>query len=113
MLTIQALEEYGANVKEGLQRCMGKEDFYLRLVGMALADGGFAKLGEAIEEKDYKKGFEAAHALKGILSNLSLTPILDPVVEITELLRAGTETDYAPLYARIMEQYNKLKQLSA
>ena len=44
MLTIDALKAFGADVDEGLQRCMNNEAFYLRMVGMALADGGFAEL---------------------------------------------------------------------
>ena len=49
MLTIEKLREYGANVEEGLGRCMNNETFYLRLVNMAAGDGGFAKLREALE----------------------------------------------------------------
>ena len=37
--------------------------------------------------------FESAHALKGMYSNLSLTPLTAPISEMTELLRAGTDTD--------------------
>ena len=35
MLTIEKLKAYGANVDEGLSRCMNNETFYLRLVNMA------------------------------------------------------------------------------
>lgn len=31
MLTIEKLREYGANVDDGLTRCMGKEDFFFFL----------------------------------------------------------------------------------
>ena len=41
MLTIENLKALGANTDEGLARCLGKEDFYLRMVGLALADDGF------------------------------------------------------------------------
>ena len=41
MLTIDNLKSLGANTDEGLARCLGKEDFYLRMVSMALADNGF------------------------------------------------------------------------
>lgn len=44
MLTIQGLREYGANVDEGLRRCLNNEDFYIRLVGIAAADEGYDKL---------------------------------------------------------------------
>ena len=112
MFTIEALNEYGANVQAGLARCMNNESFYLRMVGMAVADEGFGTLGAALGEKDLQKAFEAAHALKGILANLELPPVLKPVEEITEFLRARTEMDYAPLYGEIMEQYEKLKAIA-
>ena len=44
MLTIEKLKAYGANVDEGLSRCMNNETFYLRLVNMAANDAGFERL---------------------------------------------------------------------
>ena len=112
MLTIEKLKEYGANVEEGLQRCMGNEDFYIKMVNMMLADNSIDKLKEAIAENDLDTAFEAAHALKGVAANLSLTPISDPAVEITELLRNRTEMDYSELVAKICEQKEKLASLA-
>ena len=62
-MTIDALRACGVNVEEGLGRCMNNEAFYLRLTGMALADGNFDKLAQAVEKGNYKEAFEAAHAL--------------------------------------------------
>jgi HPt (histidine-containing phosphotransfer) domain-containing protein len=90
-VTIQALEAYGADVKSGLARCMGMEDFYLRLVTMELADVNFDKLDRALAEQDAKAGFEAAHALKGAVGNLGLTPLFAPLSEISEKLRSARE----------------------
>ena len=112
MLTIEKLKEYGANVEEGLQRCMGNEDFYIKMVNMMLADNSIDKLKEAIAENNLDTAFEAAHALKGVAANLSLTPISDPAVEITELLRNRTEMDYSELVAKICEQKEKLASLA-
>ena len=112
MLTIEKLKEYGANVEEGLQRCMGNEDFYIKMVNMMLADNSIDKLKEAIAENNLDTAFEAAHALKGVAANLSLTPISDPAVEITELLRNRTEMDYSELVAKISEQKEKLASLA-
>ena len=47
MLTMDALKAYGANVEEGLARCVNNEPFYLRMVGMVLADDKFDKLKDA------------------------------------------------------------------
>ena len=48
-----------------------------------------------------RTAFEAAHSLKGVLANLAITPLLEPIKEITELLRAETQMDYSELMATI------------
>ena len=58
-----------------------------------------------------KEGFKAAHALKGVSGNLSLTPLYEKVVEITELLRAETKMDYTDLLKGILEEKEKLEHL--
>ncbi len=111
MLSIDALTAYGANVKEGLARCMNNEGFYLRLVKMAVRDTNFEALEQAIAVKDLDEGFHAAHALKGVLANLALTPVLEPVAEMTELLRARRDTDYGPLLDRMRKGRAELMDL--
>ena len=111
MLSIQALKEYGANTDEGLKRCFGNEAFYLKLVASVPKEASFTKLSEAMAGGDLNAGFEAAHALKGVLANLSMTPILAPVEELTELLRARTEMDYDPLLNKVTEEFEKLKKI--
>ena len=98
MITLDALKLYGANTAEGLARCLKNETFYLRMVGMALADKNFDKLKAAIDAGDASAAFSAAHALKGSIGNMALTPIYEPICALTELLRgkdapvAGAET---------------------
>ena len=111
MLTIENLRAYGANVEEGLGRCMNNEAFYLRLVNMAADDAGFERLREAVEQNDAKACFEAAHALKGMLGNLALTPLAEPASELCELYRGGTEADGSVLWNEIREQREKLLSL--
>ena len=111
MITIDKLRSYGADVDDGLVRCMNKEDFYLMLVGKALGDNRLEALENQINEKNYDAAFETAHALKGLYANLSLTPLTKPVVEITELLRSRTDTDYSALLAEAKAQYEKLSSL--
>ncbi len=111
MLTIDALRAYGANVDEGLSRCFNNEAFYLKLVGMLNNETNFDRLAETLQAHDLDGAFEAAHALKGVLGNLSLTPAYDKVNEITELLRVRTDMDYSGLLADIMEQQKLLKEM--
>ena len=111
MLSIDALRAWGANVDEALVRCLNNESFYLTLVQKAIKDPTFDRLPEAVAAGDLDKAFEAAHALKGVMANLALTPICKPVQEITELLRSRAATDYAPLLSEIRSQRESLLQL--
>ena len=111
MLTVETLKELGANTEEGLARCMNNEAFYLKMVRMGLGDAGFGKLEDAIRREDYKAAFEEAHALKGIMTNLSLTPISKPVSELTDLLRPPQPIDCSALLNEIKEQYAKYAAL--
>ena len=110
MLTIDKLRESGADVDSGLARCMGMEAFYLSLVEKSLQDKNFEVLKESIAAKDYDTAFEAAHALKGVLGNLSLEPMYTKMCEITELLRARTDMDYGPLLDDFFASKNVLDE---
>lgn len=111
MLTIENLREYGADVDEGLARCMGNEAFYLKMVAMGIADERFGSLKKALEEKDLDEAFEQAHALKGVVGNLALTPIAGPIGEMTALLRKREDADYLPIYERMKEARDALARL--
>ena len=111
MLTIDVLKASGADVESGLARCMGREDFYLSLVTKALQDNNFDVLQEKVAERDYDAAFEAAHALKGALGNLSITSLFEPVQTVTEFLRARTQMDYAPIVSEIKAKHDELVKL--
>ena len=107
-MTLDSLRDFGANVDDGLQRCMGMENFYLEMVELGLSDERFESLGKAIEEKNLDEAFEMAHALKGVIGNLALTPLYDTLCDITEHLRGKEEMDYKPAYDKIMEQRDQV-----
>jgi len=112
-MTIEDLIRYGANTREGLQRCMNNESFYLRLVKMIPGDANFSKLFDAVAVGDLNAAFEAAHALKGSTGNLSLTPLYAPLGEVTELLRARTVMDYSAYMEVIRQNRDELERLCA
>ncbi len=111
MITLEALKKFGADTEKGLAMCMGNEALYLRLVGTVPGESRFDDLAKAIVAKDYDAAFDAAHALKGVLGNLSLTPLFDKASEITELLRSRTDTDYSSLLSELMNTKETLAKL--
>ncbi len=110
-MKLEDLIAYGADVDSGLARCMGNEALYLRLVETVKGDDGFAQLEEALRDGRLDDAFEAAHALKGVLSNLALAPLAKPVDVITELLRGRKVMDYAGLLAEIERELTRLRAL--
>lgn len=113
MITVEKLNAFGANTADGLARCFGNESLYLKLVATIPGETTFDKLKETLAEKNLKAAFEAAHALKGVLGNLSITPIYTPIVEITELLRNETDMDYTSLLGTIFVKKDELGRLCA
>ncbi len=111
MLTMEKLKEYGADIDQGLLRCGNNEALYLRLVKLAVQELSSGELGEALKEGDLDKAFNVAHKLKGGVNNLALTPISDPVCELTELLRNQTPGDYDELYSDIVRKTEELTKM--
>ncbi len=112
-MTLEDLKAYGANTEEGLARCLNNEAFYLRMVNLALADKNFDGLKQAMDAGKARAAFEAAHALKGSIGNVALTPIYRPACALTELLRGA---DALPdgggaLLTEIMAQREKALKL--
>lgn len=101
MLTLENLEELGIDTKGGMARCMNKEAFYFKMVNKTLSNKYFDQLGEVLAAGDLAKGFEMAHALKGILGSVALGPLFEPMAKLTDQLRSREEADYPAIYAPI------------
>ncbi|MBQ3920648.1 MAG: Hpt domain-containing protein [Firmicutes bacterium] len=111
MLTVDALKQFGADTADGLGRCLNNEAFYLKLVGRVPGDKNFDKLSESIAQGDKKSAFEAAHALKGIMANLGITPLYEPISSLTELLRDELDADYPALLEKILKLRDELSAM--
>ena len=111
MLTIDALKQLGCDTDDGLSRCMGNEAFYFKLIGKVIDDKNFQALEDAVAAKDLDKAFDAAHSLKGVLGNLALTPVYQPVYEITELLRERRDVDYSGYLKTISDKRKEIAAL--
>ena len=111
-MLIEKLREFSPDVDEGIRRCVNNEEFYLRMVKMALESEDIGKLKERFDAGDIKGAFACAHNLKGVFGNLSLTPIFKPVSELTELLRSREPvSDDGGRIAVIYEKIDELKKI--
>lgn len=87
MSMLDELKELDVNVDEALHRFMNKTALYekmlMKLPGMMQGE----KLMETIDAGDINGAIEIAHTLKGVLGNLSITPLFEAYTKIVALLR--------------------------
>lgn len=108
---IEKLEEYGVNIQPTLERFVDNEDLYKKCLNLLINDTNFIELEKNIEEEKYSEAFNAAHALKGAVGNLGLTPLYDKICIIVELLRKEEYYELKNLYESMNQEYNNVKRL--
>ena len=84
----QFYAEVNGNYEEALSRLMN-DAFIARMVAKFYANNSYNDMISAYEKKDVQALFNAAHALKGVAGNLSLTSLFEVASMITEATRNG------------------------
>ena len=108
---IEELKAYGVDTEQALKRCVNNEALFIKLIKKIPEMDEFDKLKESINNKDLDAAFSYAHAIKGNVSNLEVTPIKEPISEMTELLRARQDIDYTPYIQKMDEGMEGLKKV--
>lgn len=111
MSILDKLNNYGCNTKEGLERCLNKEDFYIKLLTMAVSENKVYELKDALNAKDYDKAFGLSHSLKGVYANLAITPLYNLFYSLTEDLRIKKEIDYTNQINEIIIKFEEVKKI--
>lgn len=101
----QTLLDAGIDVDGALERFMGSEALLVRFLGKFPDDPNFSALEAAIAAGDCDAAFTAAHTLKGVCGNLSMTALFDTVSRQTELLRSGDLAAAAGMMDTLRSQY--------
>ena len=83
------LEAAGIDVASALERMMGSEALLERLLGKFLDDPQYSALRAALEAGDADRAVSAAHTLKGVCGNLSMTGLYGQFTRQVDALRAG------------------------
>lgn len=110
----ETFEAYGADYALTMERFMGNEAMYLRLLDMLFKDDNLQKLSAALEQGDLAAAFAAAHTLKGVVGNMGLTPLYDAICIILEPLRIKeAREDYPQLLQAVQIEFQKAEQLQA
>ncbi|MBD5462959.1 MAG: hypothetical protein HDR24_07855 [Lachnospiraceae bacterium] len=87
MSMISELQELGADVNDAMQRFMNNASLYERMLKKLPATVKDKPVMEFIESGDIKTAIENAHTLKGVMGNLSVSPLYKAYTDIVNLLR--------------------------
>lgn len=86
---LEVLEKAGIDTCDALSRMGGSHSLLGRLLGLFLQDTNLSELKEATGRNDAEAGLRAAHSLKGLSGNLSMTKLFDLTGRQCSLFRAG------------------------
>lgn len=96
----------GADYEEAVGR-LRSERLIQKFVLKFPADGSYDLLCRSWEAKDYKEAFRAAHTIKGICQNLSLTKLGESGNRLTEALREGWSPEAEGLVEEVKQDYQR------
>ena len=102
------LSKAGINANEGIARFSGRAELYEKFLYQFPQDENFSLLCAAIRQQDVKAAFIAAHSLKGIAGNLSLTKLYEDLCPLVEQLRAGSLSGAEALLQSVRCDYEAL-----
>lgn len=86
---IELLRECGIDYHDAMERFCGNEALYERLALKFLDDPHFAALDQALSNEDAQSAYHAAHSLKGVAGNLSLTRLYQESCRLCDALHAN------------------------
>ncbi len=84
---IEELKELGVDVEDAVQRFMGNEGLFTRMVKKLPPSIKDLHVVDYVEKGDYETALNNAHTLKGVMGNLSVTPLFNAYNDAVALLR--------------------------
>lgn len=81
-------KEIGLDIESARRRFLGNRALFEKFLFRFPEDQNYAKIMEAVKANQIEDAFTAAHTLKGLCGNLSLSKLYEKVSEVTERFRA-------------------------
>ena len=75
------------NEEEGIKRVMNNSKLYVKLLTKFKTDTNLNDLLTSVEAQDWEKAHAAAHTIKGVAANLSLTELYNQSFEMEKLVK--------------------------
>lgn len=98
-------EETGGGYDEMFSK-FGSDVMITRFLTIFKRDKSYETLVEKLDGGDTEGSFQAAHTLKGVVLNLNLLGLKDPVCNLVEALRAGNLNAARLLFPAVREAYD-------
>lgn len=108
MFDVDELMALGINVDEALERFMGKQSLFERMLNKLPKAVKDYEVLEYFITKDYETAVANAHTLKGVTGNLSVTPLYNAYTEIVNLLRANNPDEAQKILEDILLKQEKI-----
>lgn len=108
MEIIEQLRNAGVDVADLTERLMNNMNLITKFVKRFPDDKSYGQLILGIDNGDTEAAFRAAHSLKGVCANLSMTKLYKLLSRQVEYLRAGDMEDGADMMPAVTEEYEKM-----
>lgn len=108
MTVKECYEAMGADYEDVMSR-LRKDERIQKFLLKVLTDKSYDLLCTSMEGRDMGEAFRAAHTLKGVAQNLSLTSLYQSASQLSEALRDRQEygADLEPALAQMKADYEK------
>ena len=113
----ECYEAFGGNYDEVVSR-LRTDERIARFLQKVVDDGSYKLLCDSIETGNVDEAFRAAHTLKGVCGNLSITRFGESSSALTEFLREKRviNDEMQPLLQKVKEDYeltiSSIKQIT-
>lgn len=104
----ERLEKAGIDVSGALERFMGNDALLERFLNKFLSDANYEKLTAAMDAGDKETALTAAHTLKGVCGNLSMTELFDLLTKQVAAFRAEDWDGAKALMPSIILAYGQI-----
>lgn len=103
----ECFEQMNGNYLSAVER-LANEALVAKFLRRFPSDPTMQQLREAVALNDRKAAFMAAHTLKGVAGNLSLTELQNAASQLTEQLRDGSSDPDGALVGAVEAAYDKV-----
>lgn len=103
-----ALVEAGVDVESAIERCLGNEELYAKLLTKFLDEPNYRKLLDAVSENNKADALAASHTLKGVCGNLSQTVLYELFSKQVSLIRGGEWEKAVAMMPEITKSYEEM-----